>query len=491
MAGMHPLTHRVRAALGTRGSPSLTWHLTGAARALGLLLAVTSIATCRPSAALTPVAPTDAPTLTAAVKIQATPTLPFTPTRTSTRHILPATQPALPNPVSISSAAAAPLRSSSGAPSHVLVSAHASKISQLIGDYDKERLKPTNNLTANRYRLESTDLGIPFLHKGRTYLLFGDTLGARGGDAIAYTTDTNPEDGLDLEFIHDASGVYQPIQIPGVDQGEFEVPTEGVSVDGRMYVYHTTDASDDSQLSNTGGYKMGRSVLAVSDDDGHTFRYLYDLSRRYFVNVSVVPVASVEWPGLPVTNGEGLVTFGSGAFRRSHAYLAFQPSSEITTRASLRYWAGLNSSGEPVWSQDEENARALFDQPCVGELSVSYNRFIKKWIMLYNCEESQQRGIHLRTADQPWGPWSPPQTIFDPWTDNGYCHFIHASWQVFKCDNVQAAGQENTWGGEYGAYQFRELATGDAAATTIYFTMSTWNPYTVVLMKAGLQLTAP
>jgi hypothetical protein len=373
----------------------------------------------------------------------------------------------------------------------VLVSAHATKISQLIGDYDKEKLKPTNNLTASRYQLESTDLGIPFRHNDRTYLLFGDTNGARGGDAIAYTTDTNPEDGLDLEFIRDPSGVYQPIQIPGISQGVFEVPTEGVSVGGRMYVYHTTDASDDSQLSKNGGYKMGRSVLAVSDDDGHTFRYLYDLSRRYFINVSIVPVASADWPGLPAASGEGLVMFGSGAYRQSNVYLAYQPSGEITSRGSLRYWSGLDASGKPVWTLNEEAARALFEQPCIGEFSVSYNRFVKKWIMLYNCALGEQRGINLRTADQPWGLWSPPQILFEPWGDNGYCHFIHASWEFQKCDNVQDAEQESVWGGEYGAYQFREMATGSAAATTIYFTMSTWNPYTVVLMKAALQLSAP
>ena len=38
----------------------------------------------------------------------------------------------------------------------------------------------------------------------------------------------------------------------------------------RMYIYHTTD----HRVFNT----MGRSVLAVSMDDGRTFRYLYDLT---------------------------------------------------------------------------------------------------------------------------------------------------------------------------------------------------------------------
>jgi hypothetical protein len=64
---------------------------------------------------------------------------------------------------------------------------------------------------------------------------------------------------------------------------------------------------------------------------------------------------------------------------------------------------------------------------------------------------------------------------------------MHASWEDRRCDSVHDPGRENDWGGEYGPYQFEHLATGDDQATTIYFTMSTWNPYTVVLMKAGLR----
>lgn len=373
-------------------------------------------------------------------------------------------------------------------PMSVVISSHASKISQLIGDFDSEQKKPTDNLTFARYKLAATDLGVPFRHNGRTFILFGDTIGARGGDAIAYTTDTTPEKGLKLDFVHDNTGTYKPITIPGISQGDFEVPTEGVSVGGRMYVYHTTDASSDADLIRNGGYKMGRSVLAVSDDDGQTFQYLYDVSRRYFINISTVKVDSAAWPGLPSNQREGLLMFGSGVYRRSDAYLAFQPSAGINSRASLRYWAGLDIQGAPIWSQSEDAAQPLFNQPCIGEFSVTYNQFIRKWIMLYNCDAAQTRGIVMRTADVPWGPWSQPQVLFRPWEDGGYCQFIHTSWLFQRCDQVSAPGQENVWGGEYGPYQYSDYAIGDNSSTTIYFNMSTWNPYTVVLMQASLRL---
>ncbi len=353
------------------------------------------------------------------------------------------------------------------------------KIAQLVGDYDRERNRPTANLTARRFGLAGTDLGVPFLHRGRTYLLFGDTAGLRGEDAIAYTCDTNPEDGLDLTFIHDESGVYKPVFIPGISQEDFEVPMEGTSVGGKMYVYHTTDHSQD--------VVMGRSVVAVSEDDGSTFRYLYDLSTRYFINVSVVETDLKETKGFPTCSGRGLVIFGSGRWRKSNVRLAFQPAEQIESRSSIRYFAGFDNASQPMWSPAEKDAIALFDEPCVGELSVTYNPFLGKWIMLYNCS-GKGLPIHMRTAALPWGPWSEPRVLYQPDRDKGRCHYVHESWKSKKCDHVHDPGAEDISGVTYGPYQFGHLAKGKPGSTTIYFSMSTWNPYTVLLMKAALEL---
>jgi hypothetical protein len=374
--------------------------------------------------------------------------------------------------------------------SEVVIVARATKICQLIGDFDRERGEPVANATEERYRLYGTDLGIPFVHAGTTYVLFGDTVGdgRSDGDPIAYTGDSTPEDGLDLSFYTDDAGVYESIEIPGVRLGAFEVPTEGVSVDGRMYVYCTTDHTSEF----AGGQVvplMNRSIVAVSEDHGRTFRLLYDVSTEHFINVSIVPVEAADWGGLPLASGQGHVMFGSGRYRASDVRLAFQPAHRIASKDSLRYFAGVDAAGRPTWSAEEGDSQALFDQPCVGEFSVSHNRFIDKWIMLYNCCcDGATRGINLRTADHPWGPWSEPQVLFEPWQDGGYCGFMHTSWTRSRCDEVHDPGRENEWGGEYGPYQFEHLAIGDATTTTIYFTMSTWNPYTVVLMKATLGL---
>jgi len=353
------------------------------------------------------------------------------------------------------------------------------KVAQIVGEIDREQDRPTINRTRSRYGLYGTDLGVTFRHNGATYILFGDTDGINGGDLIAKVVGASPEKGLELSFPELENGTYQPLVIPGIRQDGYEVPMEGTSADGKLYVYHTTDHRHD--------FLMGRSVVAVLEDDGTTFRYLYDLSTRHFINVSVVEVDNSLWKGLPRDSGEGLLLFGSGHYRKSDVSMAFQPADGIESAASICYFAGLDKGGSLEWSCREEEAKPLFNQPCVGELSVTFNRFLKKWIMLYNCGTDRQV-ITLRTADMPWGPWSDPQIVFDPQRDDGFCNFIHLGWETKKCDATHDPGREDDNGDPYGPYQVEELTTGDENASTIYFTLSTWNPYTVVLMKTTLRL---
>ena len=128
----------------------------------------------------------------------------------------------------------------------------------------------------------------------------------------------------------------------------------------------------------------------------------------------------------------------------------------------------------------------------------------------------------MRLADHPWGPWSAPQTIFNPMRDAGYCHFIHRAVAPGNpaCDNVSAPNRLGVPGADYGPYFIsrfttrasdlplsvaqagdREsepclvrghvvaVTTGDEArgSATFYYTMYTWNPYTQVIMKAAIQ----
>lgn len=365
------------------------------------------------------------------------------------------------------------------------------QICQLTGETDRERGEPTLNRTESRFGLAGTDLGASFEHDGKLYFFFGDTIGARtgreqegqqrkgqGNDSVAFSDDFAPDDCLKLTFITDTNGRFRSPRVPGVSLLNFEVPTGGFSLNGTMYVFFTTDHSEQRV--------MGRSLLARSRDDARSFEFVYNLSTEKFINVAPVVVDNAEIPGLPQTQGQGVLLWGSGPYRRSDPFLAYLPASSVEQPQTLRFFAGLDGDNRPRWSAEEPQAVPLFSHPCIGELSVAWNPFLKKWLMLYNCGDP--RGINFRAADEPWGPWSGAQVLFQPWEDQGYCHFIHVSWKAQRCDNVHDPKRQNVWGGEYGPYLIPQLTTGDDARTTIYFVMSTWNPYNVMLMKATLEV---
>jgi hypothetical protein len=364
------------------------------------------------------------------------------------------------------------------------------KLYQLTGECDRERNQLTLSRTTSQFGVVGTDLGSNFEHNGRVYFLFGDT-GAHAEDSIAYTTDTDPEAGVHLQFVTQPGNPRQylpPTTVPPISLGAFEVPAGGFSANGKMYVFFTTDHFMDAG----GNDRMGRSVLASSADSAQSpFSLLYDFSNVHlggrFINVSPVIVDNSTMQGLPDAAGQGLLVFGSGLYRASNPYLAYLPLNQVENGSRIRYFAGRQAGSHQIcWSTRESDAMALFTDPQIGEFSVTWNSFLRMWVMLYNA--GNPRGINFRVAEFPWGPWSTTAVLFDPWADGGYCHFMHASWDSRICDYVYDPGRATEWGGEYGPYVISRYTKGDTTSTTIYFVMSTWNPYNTVLMKSRLAL---
>jgi len=424
------------------------------------------------------------------------------------------------------------------------------KICQLTGERDlfSSGQQFTVNRTETHYGLAGTDLGASFAHNGRIYFLFGDTASSVGysdddgdrpenGDSVAWVpADADPEQCLQsadppptsitpLTFLTAPDGKYlSPRVLNGsqiISRAGFEVPLSGFSANGNLYAFFSTD-SDPQIVPACSHETMGRSVLGRLDDESQNrFTYLYDVSCRpgnaacsvpnpglcsappgsagYFINISPVIVNNLDVPGLPADvadpSGKGLLLWGSGHYRCSNVYLAYVPLNNIED-SSRRMWryAVLDTSGNIQWSGCEADAIPLLPSqpPCIGELSVTWNPFLHKWLMLYNCPNA----IYYRTADQPWGPWSVALVLLDPACDRGYCHFIHSEhccdFQSPTCAAGNAkddlVGSADRSAGPYAPYVISSLTKGDATSTTIYWLVSTWNPYEVVLMKSTLQL---
>ena len=389
-----------------------------------------------------------------------------------------------------------------------LVPGSSKKICQLTGQCDREftgdchgRFAPSFNKTASSAGVAGTDLGASFNVGLRTYFLFGDTAAAgdaytdyrpRDGDSIAYTTSLTPEPGIKLEFINsDQDKKYLPPHIDVVSLGAFEVPTGGFAIGKKRYIFFTTGRTDQ--------VRMARAVLADTTNF-KTFTKVYDVPSpgaehihdAKFINICPWIVES-RIAGLPDAS---ILLFGSGEYRKSHPYLAYIPRSRVRNVGAIRYFAGL-SGDLPRWVADQSQAVPLFEHPYIGELSVTWNAFLGRWIMLYNSADPALPWIVCRVAEKPWGPWSSGETIFDPCADNGFCRFIHMAHTPLlpACANLQPCadtrlsdpGREDINGGTYGPYQISRYAKARTNGSVIYWVMSTWNPYNVMLMKSAFE----
>jgi hypothetical protein len=398
------------------------------------------------------------------------------------------------------------------------------KVCQLTGEDDKQFQppRPTLNQTVSRYGLTGTDNGYSFEHDGKAWFLFGDSPPSQrfhgqpnadtdpprnplDNDSIAFTTAATASTCVPLSFVPDSIGAYGNPSV-ATSAGESpvtlrtnETPIAGISEAGRMYVVFGTDnlASNPPGRPPAPNGGPTRSVVTVGDGTNLGFKYLYDLSggaRAKFIFVAIQP------------DNDGFLYFwgaggGTADYRHSSVYLARKKADTIGQPGGFEYLTGVDRGGHPIFGNAESAAAPLFTDrpdPCVGELSVQWNQYLQRWVLLYNCADDtpgHPRGIYMRFATQPWGPWSPPTTIFS--TKQGLCLFIHRSVNAGHpaCDQLATPNRLDVQGGDYSPGIISRFTTGRAssptspAVSTFYYTMSTWNPYQIVLMTATVQLT--
>jgi hypothetical protein len=411
----------------------------------------------------------------------------------------------------------------------LVIKTPAKRVSQLIGDIDRQTDAATPDQTKTRYSLGGTDLGSSFEYDGKLFFLFGDSndtaaapRNARCGDAIAWTSTTSPmpATGPHLDFMAFDGGVpeFRSPVVPGVDLGCFDVPLTGVgdgAPDGTgaqtMYVWFSTHCMSESVLAKS--IDMGSSfqlvdvvsdcqcpataggpALAYCDAMGHPPKTCPGTCHFVNVSASVIGPAQAAAESLPDTNDE-VVLFGSGPYRAGPVYLSTQPVSALATDGSRRFFSGGDVAAcSPTWSDKESDAQPIFAVPeCagagVGELSGHFVSAIGKWVVTYNCNAT----LYARAAMHVFGPYSAPATLFDSTTE-GYCTtqdpsgFIYDPAGPAACARLSDPGRTTVKGGAYGPYlmmRFAQPAPGGAAQ--VFFTLSTWNPYVAMSMQVEIE----
>lgn len=365
------------------------------------------------------------------------------------------------------------------------VSGSTVKLEQLTGEEDKQRHGPTLSRTFSRYGIQGTDLGNSFEHEGRVYFLFGDTVGRQGHalDSIATTDARDPEAGVRLDFLTGTGG-YLTIQPPGISMGAFEVPVAGISLGGRMYVAVSTDHSTDRSTD--------RSVL-TRFQPASAFQPLRTISRLpdgHFIKMSLhaepAPIAGVP------TGGPYVLVWGTGVYRKSDAYLSIVPQTRFETGQGTHYFAGLDAAGAPIWSEREVDARPIVENGTLGDVSVTWCRDLELWLMTYDSR--RPHGVLFSYSRTPWGPWSAPQVVFNAERDGAQGRFIHTPGLTPDdglAGPVIGKGRRDpgaVHGGAYAPYVVERWTKVQGSELALYYVLSTWNPYVVVLMKSRLEI---
>jgi hypothetical protein len=197
-----------------------------------------------------------------------------------------------------------------------------------------------------------------------------------------------------------------------------------------------------------------------------------------------------------------------------------------------RYFAGLSPEGAPQFSTQQVDAvpldlngspRAVSETwDVVNQMSISWVESLGSWVMLYGgganagladffsaglgdvVQHDPEGAIHVRFARQPWGPWTAPQQLFTPGNPIPLAEAPDAASQYAPggilrhpmCVTSNCAPQEPTedssdYGFLYAANIIDAWTVPTANGARIYWNVSTWHPYQVVLMKSELAADLP
>jgi hypothetical protein len=97
--------------------------------------------------------------------------------------------------------------------------------------------------------------------------------------------------------------------------------------------------------------------------------------------------------------------------------MARVPKDKIRHRSAYEFFKGLDARGQPLWTRDIHNRRAVFINPgrCYRS-ALSYSAGLKRYLWCQILPESTdsrgpryQGGFGVYEAPEPWGPW---RTVF-------------------------------------------------------------------------------
>ncbi|MBJ7399144.1 MAG: DUF4185 domain-containing protein [Mycolicibacterium sp.] len=354
-----------------------------------------------------------------------------------------------------------------------------------------------------------TDVGVMWFNgdNGLTQLAFGDTFSAvnMSGDwrsnVLLLSSDTQLYDGLDLintgyayQFIPAARN-----QVFFIGSEVTNIPSAAVYANGQNYVNYFSVKSWDIPGSWTTNYSAISMYNPATDKwelQPSTVRSAgwFRSSTPYVAgSQNFQQAAYVLEPESKVAPGgtRYVYAFGTPSGRSGSAFLSRVPEGAITDLKQYEYWDGSSwvpdkpAVAAPIIGDSPNSAglfgfvRDLANNPNffggwfagltgaktggnVSEMSVQYNDYLGKYVVMYG---NGANNVILRTAETPEGPWSDPITVATSFQYPGlYAPMIHP---------LSGTGELTD-------------AAGDPDVSNLYWNMSLWGNYNVVLMKTDI-----
>ncbi|HZN81454.1 MAG TPA: DUF4185 domain-containing protein [Mycobacterium sp.] len=317
------------------------------------------------------------------------------------------------------------------------------------------------NNTLERFAVSGTDLGIMWDNGSRQVLMaFGDTSGycSAPGHQWRYNVLMRSQDGALANTISVANS---PMWARGISRQIINttkwapdetgiIPTAGISVGGKQYLNYMSIKSWDAN----GAWTTNYSAIAVSPDNGDRWG-VYPGSVRT-PRPDAIPgarhVAGNEnfQQGAFLKPGPGdpyIYSYGTPAGRAGAAYLARVVPDGLPDVTKYEYW----NSDQNAWVPGNPASATPVVPGPVGEMSAQYNTYLRQYLIMY-C--NGMNDVVFRTAPAPQGPWSPEQMIVpsNQFPGGIYAPFLHP-WSTGR---------------------------------TLYYNLSEWNDYNVMLMKTVL-----
>ena len=269
---------------------------------------------------------------------------------------------------------------------------------------------------------------------------------------------------------------------------------------------------------------VGASVLAAASPSDPVlfhhcgYRELWNIADRGCVRMpSGFVYVTASQPPRPIRPeilrpAESVPVFGVPRYRASIPYLAMAPRATFADPNTWSFFAGRNGSGNPIWINRVQwesghnmagqwippAGAEIYDampvgQRCVGEHSVTWNAALGTWLLLYNCSAGQ---VEARIAPDPWGPWSKPITLIAPGDPGVPCKLVQSAAGCTGLVNYWTLpGSTNPWPGFFYAPFVMDRYTENVPQSTpllrratIYWLVSTWNPYQVSVMRSTIEI---